>query len=226
MIFVCVHKTSPVYTKEYVLKLREGFSKYCYELDFLCLSDDATLQKENWVIPLKYNWSGWWSKIELFRPDIKSDILYVDLDTLIVADCSELISVCKQTENPIMLSDFYRKKKLASGVMWIPNKHKKDVWDKWITNPSKNIKQYSKKNLSSKEKRLIGYGDGGFISSVYYNLSERFDVLLPQKIVSYKSHCRYKTPSNCCIICYHGRPRPHQTNWSKVFIPKKRRKRI
>jgi len=39
-------------------------------------------------VSLKHGWPGWWSKLELFRPDIdlRGRVLYLDLDTLVMQD--------------------------------------------------------------------------------------------------------------------------------------------
>ena len=55
---------------------------------FVCLTNvpdefDETME----VIPLKHNWKGWWSKLELFRPGVFEDgdrVFYLDLDSVIV----------------------------------------------------------------------------------------------------------------------------------------------
>jgi len=51
---------------------------------FVCLSN-VNVPCER--IPLRHNWPGWWSKIELFRSNLFEDrVLYLDLDLLILDD--------------------------------------------------------------------------------------------------------------------------------------------
>ena len=79
------------FNSEWVIKLKNMVERNLpIPHNFYCLSnvDIPTIN----VIPLKHNYPGWWSKIELFRPDlpIEGRILYIDLDSLIVNDLSEL----------------------------------------------------------------------------------------------------------------------------------------
>jgi hypothetical protein len=68
---------------------------------FVCLTNDRdSMEHKAWVdqgksldwIPLLYNLPGWWSKLELFRPDlpITGKILYLDLDVFLVDSIDEL----------------------------------------------------------------------------------------------------------------------------------------
>ncbi len=54
------------------------------EFTFYCLTNyDGYLPFE--VIPLRHNWPGWWSKVELHRPDLPSGrTLYLDLDSHVI----------------------------------------------------------------------------------------------------------------------------------------------
>ena len=63
-------------------------------------------------------------------------------------------------------------------------------------------------------------GDQGFIRETIGESCLRWQNILPQNyITSLKVHCRQQTPQETSIICYHGRPRPHEINWSEKFIP-------
>ena len=85
--FVCVYhdnkknkKTS--YSHDYVLKLKNMIARnYTRPYQFHCLSNvNLPIQ----TIPLKHNWIGWWSKVELFRPNLfDGPVFYLDLDILI-----------------------------------------------------------------------------------------------------------------------------------------------
>ena len=64
------------------------------DANFACLTNVEGIEGG---VPLKHDWPGWWSKIELFRPDlpIEGRIVYFDLDTLLlpgvdaIANCQE-----------------------------------------------------------------------------------------------------------------------------------------
>lgn len=63
------------------------FEFYILTNDDDLLTVDSNQLPINWnVIPLKYAWPGWWSKVELHRPDLKELLagrrtLYMDLDS-------------------------------------------------------------------------------------------------------------------------------------------------
>ena len=83
-----------VYTSEWVLRLQAMVRKWLpMEHTFVCLTN-VEIPGCN-VIPLQHHWPGWWSKLELFRPDLfgKEDrVLYLDLDVVVVASLEPLVN--------------------------------------------------------------------------------------------------------------------------------------
>ncbi len=187
-----------IYTLEYVNKLYTGITSNSNKntnINFVCLSNDNKCNTK-----LIYDWPGWWSKMELFRPDIQEDILYMDLDTIIYSDLSPIYDMCANNPFPIMIAPFHTE--VGSGVMWLPKKYRQIVWKKWISNPNYWINKYKKS------------GDQGFIYDIYKPIVLLFQDIIPGCIVSFKEHCKNYVPDNAIIICYHGKPKPHETNWS------------
>lgn len=81
------------YNSEWVIKLKRMVERnLTVPFNFYCLSnvDIPTIN----TIPLKHNYPGWWSKIELFRSDlpIEGRILYIDLDSLIINNLDDLVN--------------------------------------------------------------------------------------------------------------------------------------
>lgn len=129
MKIVCVYKTGGDFTDEYVEALHDSLLDYPYE--FVCLTDSQTIRNDIKTIPLKFGFSGWWSKMELFcfeHDILDDDILYFDLDTVIVDDISDLLEWCENQTEMVMLSDFYFPENVASGVMFIPKHFRKGIW--------------------------------------------------------------------------------------------------
>jgi alpha-N-acetylglucosamine transferase len=57
---------------------------------FVCLSNTEVPCER---ISLKQNWPGWWSKVELFRPNLFEDrVLYLDLDLLVLNDLESFVN--------------------------------------------------------------------------------------------------------------------------------------
>lgn len=130
--------------------------------------------------------------MELFRPDITGDLLYFDLDTVIAGDLTDIAAVDRLT----VLSDFNVLDRVASGVMFIPERERAQVWEHWIADPEGHM-------ASSHA------GDQGYLSHHWHGKATRWQTLLPGQIVSYKLHVKPGIQgNNVRVICFHGKPRP------------------
>jgi hypothetical protein len=59
---------------------------------FYCLTNDMDACLPVRKIPLRYNWPGWWSKMELHRPDLPEGLtLYLDLDSHVIRSLKPLL---------------------------------------------------------------------------------------------------------------------------------------
>ncbi|HSH43856.1 MAG TPA: hypothetical protein VK973_17170 [Arenicellales bacterium] len=157
------------------------------------------------TIPLKYDWPGWWSKLELFRPDIDGDLLYLDLDTVVLSDVASLIEAAGGKTT--MLSDFYWPEHPASGLMYIAERDRAHVWREWMRTPQGHMGRRGGRGT---------IGDQGFLGSVLS--PQRWQDVAPGQVVSFKVHCKHQIPSKARVVCFHGQPRPWgvRANW----IPK------
>lgn len=171
-------------------------------VDVVCYADVPVPGVD--VIPMQFKWPGWWSKMELFDPRVRGDLLYLDLDTIVLGDLGDIASVNRLT----ILRDFYRDGKrnpegLGSGLMYLPESDRADVWDKWIQSPEKFISHY----------RMMGKGDQAFLEDWSMERWARWQDLLPGQVLSWKVHrlAQEGIPASCRVICFHGRPRPWRT---------------
>lgn len=153
--------------------------------DFVCLSDvDVPCER----IPLTENLPGWWSKLELFK--LTGKVFYLDLDTVVTGDIRDMV---EYPHRFTALRDFGAADQLGTGVM---------AWEG----------DYSFLLHEFKDMYWNSQGDGHWLMrkrnrgelSVDY-----FQDLFPGRITSYKLH---KEPGD--IVCYHGKPRPHETGWA------------
>lgn len=167
--------------------------------DIACLSDRPVRGAKE--IPLIRDWPGWWAKMELFRPDIKGDLLYMDLDTVIVGDLTPMASAGQFT----MLRDFYRSGNLGSGLMYLPEADRAELWEAWNRQPEAEMGQHQTNQ---------SLGDQGFIQSVRRKPVALWQDLLPGSVISYKVNQRRLPPPGTRVVCFHGIPRPWQ-----VFHP-------
>lgn len=190
-----LHHGSSEFTPTHVKALQRQLEQHAPFAQFQCLSDVRIDGVD--TIPLQQKWPGWWAKMELFAPSLKGDVLYMDLDTVITGDLEDIASVDKLT----LLRDFYRdgkklKEGLGSGLMFLPETERAQVWDEWSANPTFSMRLHSR-------------GDQHFLERLWLNKAKRWQDVVPhQQIVSYKVHCSHGVPSNARIICMHGQPRP------------------
>lgn len=80
----------------WVAKLKDMVSKNTtHDFDFVCLSNfpKSKFRDDIIVNPLKQNWPGWWSKVELFNKKLPFNerILYLDLDHIIIDNIDPII---------------------------------------------------------------------------------------------------------------------------------------
>lgn len=166
--------------EEYVNNLRGGIEKNC-------------TVPHRFIVKTNTGESGWWSKLTLFKPDtfpVGDRILYFDLDTWIVGNIDDLANYDGYFAG---LRDFYQPNNLGSGVLaWKAGEFDK-IWSKWVA--------------IGKPKLRIG--DQAFIYMMIPD-AVRLQDKFPNKIVSYKTHCRSGIPEEASIVCFHGKPRPHE----------------
>ncbi len=150
-------------------------------------------------VPLAYSYVGWWSKLELFLPcnEDLGDILYFDLDTVILGDLTDIAS----TRTLTLLTDFYTPKSSASGMMYLPLESRPAVWDRWAARVFMTMKRMR--------------GDQDFLRATFRALGvepERWQLLWPGQVASYKQQCQQlnMAPAGTRVVCFHGRPRPWQ----------------
>lgn len=195
MKIICVLRTG----KEYGIQHAQWLAKQVPGI--ACISNVPVPGVE--TIPMKFTWQGWWSKMNMFDPTlIDDDLLYLDLDTVVLGDL-EQFNVGKTT----MLSDFYRPDLPASGFMYIAHKDKSKVWAEWMKSPERHMQRCVTREY---------WGDQGFLRDVLP--TQRWQDVLPGKVVSFKVHCQKKLPEDAAVVCFHGEPRPWRAG--KSWIPK------
>lgn len=200
-----------VYNSRYVNALATNIkNNTTVDIELVLLTNDATgvdMTVVDRIVPMIHNFSGWWSKIELFRRDIFTTerVLYFDLDTVIVDNIDEIVL---NTQEFVGLLDFMSKPRFQTGVMlWEPAKYH-HIYDGFV----KDSRGVMGRHVE---------GDAGWIRENIDNKSY-FNEVNPQKIVSFKVHCFNKhknyinIPDKAAVICFHGTPRPHTITDYKI----------
>lgn len=108
----CVLKSGGLYNAEWVAKLQRGVARHLtLPYRFMCFSDvDVPCER----IPLRHNWPGWWSKLEIFAEPIDGTTLYLDLDSVVVGS---LDAIAAYPHRMTMAHEFYRPHLLCSTAM-------------------------------------------------------------------------------------------------------------
>jgi len=197
-LVACVLKSGGDFDRTYVSRLEKNIKKHTnYPIKLVCLSDLENTGADE-TIKLKHNWQSWWSKIELFRPDVFNEepVVYFDLDTLVLTNIDGLIG---SKHSFTMLEAFNKKRNpFASGVMaWSGN------YSEIYTEFKKNFRQVIENRTTNDQK---------FIHKV---LTEEYGII-PERVqkfvnvASFKRECNHPTgaPKGTNIVCFHGKPRP------------------
>ena len=192
---ICVLKTG----KEYGIKHAQWLARQVP--DIACISNVPVPGVE--TIKMPNQWPSWWCKLNLFDPAlIEDDLLYLDLDTVVLGDLEQF-----NVGQTAMLSDFYKPHMPASGFMYIRHDDKQQVWSEWLKGPERHMQRCVTREY---------WGDQGFLRGLLPH--KRWDALLPGKVVSFKVHCQRGLPPDAAVVCFHGNPRPWQAG--KAWIPK------
>lgn len=199
----CVLKSGGIYNAEWVRKLRDGIGRHLtIEHRFVCLSDvDVPCDR----IPLKQNWPGWWSKLELFN-ELKGPALYFDLDTVPVGPLDKIGS---HAHKFTMAHEFYRPHLFCSTAMaWCGDYSY--LPEAFADAPAKTAHHYDKELPSSGR-----IGDQAFIEdhlkAAGVKVETFRDLFGERTVASYKVHnCQNAAPADAAVVAFHGNPKPHE----------------
>lgn len=195
----CVYKSGGDDTLDYVKRLRASVRRQWPErLRFFCLTDlvDEVAHANIAVLPLRHDLPGRWSKMELFRPEVREhlqDTLFLDLDTLIVG---ALDGIANRMGAFIVLRDFARPLGWDTGLMHIPAMFGTGIWEAFIADAQRNMAL------------LPGVSD--FLVR-HAGKAAHWQDVLPGQVVSYHAHeCEMGPPPGARLVCFKGSPRPHK----------------
>jgi hypothetical protein len=141
------------FVPEDVWRLKQTVDKHMdREYNFYCLTNDMKADLPGTKIQLLNNWPGWWSKVELFRPDLPCGrTLYLDLDTYVVNNLQPILDYSGDLVmfNTRMSKVMERKDKrivcrYQAGVMLFTpfNTVMEVIWNKFRINSDKFMKEF------------------------------------------------------------------------------------
>jgi|19_taG_2_1085344.scaffolds.fasta_scaffold00062_41 hypothetical protein len=186
------------YSNEYVTKLYNSIERNTsVPFDFITCTDNAERPVPGFkdIFP-KDNIQSWYNKLQMFYMDKHwrfEQTFFFDLDTVIVGNLDEIFGY---RGNFCALRDFYRRDGLGSGLLsWKTGEHEY-IWDYY----------------KGRKHRL---GDQGIIEDATSKNVDRWQELYKDQIISYKVHCKPTPPDNARIVCFHGKPNPHEVKGLK-----------
>lgn len=192
-----VYSPGAGFTDEYVYRLEADVYKHLKTpFQFACYTDRHFPDME--LRPLAPNLKGWFNKFSLWLTPSDGDILYFDLDTIITGDIQHFANVGQTT----LLNDLGRNLsewRLQSGMMYLTQETRELL------------------RRAHCEGSFASGGDGQWMHKVLGNTVHRWQDKFPGQICSYKYDvCKKwngKIPADVRVVCFHGKPRPHEVNW-------------
>lgn len=167
---------------------------------FVCLTDSEELG--DIALPLKHNYLGWWSKIELFRPEVGDDVLYFDLDT-VICGCLDRLALYVPDSGFSVLRNFAAPKEsnlIGSAVM------------RWKGDYSFLYRSFSKCYIN-KYTESKSLGDQGYIQDHVPDRNYIQDDL-PGCVIDYRSCLRRGGPGEGNkVVAFYGKRKP----WDKAL---------
>jgi hypothetical protein len=200
---VCVLKENSPYDISYVLKLRSMVARNTtVSHEFICLTDvniDPSICK---TVKLRHGLDLAWSRLEAFKKGITKAkrIMYLDLSTVIVGNIDHLLRANQEFLALKPWNRINREKGLFSTALM--------GW--------KNGGTYSLiyEKMTKADINNYAYGEKQFIKEMLDTFYGR-PTLYQEKyngIYSYKRDCKVSLPQDARLVCFHGRPLPHQSN--------------
>lgn len=186
---------------EYVERLFDGIERNIGDVPYraFCLTNDPRTLPEG-VIPLEAEpgVSGWWNKISLFKPGIlpKGErVLFSDLDAIVTGD---LTDIANYNGEFAAIRDFYFHTHIQSCLMAWEAGTVDHIWEGWD---------------NAGKPQFDPRGDQAFIEGMQPD-ADYWQDMLPGQVMSFKD-CRRLggVPSDVRMVCFHGRPRPHEVNF-------------
>lgn len=196
---------------EYVAKLRAMVKRHLtLPHRFYCITDDAASNYPG-VRCKPAVYPGWWEKIRLFKPGQFQTrrVLFLDLDTLIVDNIDHIASYDGHFAT---LHDFWRPEGLGPAVMLFDAEWASFIYEEWaadghpMTDPRGDQHWIENRNQGRMRREVDILQD-----------------LFPGQFVSYKTSCTRALPEGAKVVCFHGKPRPHEVGgWAGDLLKFKR----
>ena len=198
MLEVACIKWGQKYSAEYVNILKRAVAMHLKTVHVFVCYTDCKDGLECASRPLPPGFKGWWNKLYLFS--LNKKVLLLDLDIVVVGSLDVLLAGAGFK----CIKDPWAKGFNSSVVLIMPGMS--GVWDQFL--------------IHRPDKKL--HGDQDWLNIVPGFIPE---FCFPDGLcASYKAEVKGRgLPQNCCIVYFHGEPKPHEvkedfvnSNWHQL----------
>lgn len=164
----------------HVQGLQRQLAKWAPSAKLICMSDVDVSGVE--CIPLKYDYPGWWAKLELMRPDIPGDFLFTDLDNVILGPLDDMLAV----------EEYTTQVGECNAWAYYTEEAREEIWLNWRGHECGIMHDFDPRYCTEKN----SFGDGGFIKSLIY-ARRHWEEMFPGQVTnlaSLKSPMRLNGP--------------------------------
>lgn len=206
------------YTADYVNRLYRGIERnYSQPFEFICFTDDVEGIEYGTAVEVDDGWPGWWSKVQVYREmGIEGLIVYFDLDTVITGSLDFL----DEYEGEFaILKNFYRDptKPYAACMQVFRSRAVRGLWDEFVAQKFDQPEDGFRYNGIMREFR----SDQEWLDA-RLEAPDIIQKMWPRRVLSFKADMgdggTWGMTGDTSIVCYHGRPRPHECvdlDWMK-----------
>ena len=191
---------SDVYTPEWVYKMKNSLEKNStVPFKFRCMTNEQLPGID--TVPLASE-NGWWSKMELCRPDIKGVIHYIDLDTIITGNVDFFLN---ETES-LLYKDWIWEDQKESAIFCLDEEKRSKIWEFWSKDPRSNSFNF--------------FGDGRIYNFCIGKEVGTLQDKHPGKIFTWKKTNMESLEPGCKILSFSGKPKPvdfPDDHWIKKY---------
>lgn len=197
------------FSPDYVYNLKSAVERNTtVEHKFVCFSDRVLPGIE--TILLRPGFTGWWNKLQMFDGQLSGQVIYLDLDTLIVDNIDWLLSykgIFAGIEDLGAINKHQPnlKGKLQSGILAFNSDLMDWIWMEFFLSRDYVLKTYR--------------GDGEYLNALVIN-RDLLQQLYPNAIKSYKYQVYPDKVDGASIICFHGRPSIIQSMSETITTPR------
>jgi len=183
------------FSPDYVYNLKSSVQRNStVDHKFVCFSDRLLPGID--TVVLNQGLAGWWNKLQLFDGRLDGQVVYLDLDTLIVDNIDWLLSYKGSFAGIEDLGcvnphQAHLKGRLQSGILCFDAQSASWIWTTFFLARETITKTYR--------------GDGEYLNATVTK-RDLLQSLYPSEIKSYKYQVYPDNIDGASIICFHGRP--------------------